>query len=560
MQRGKIRQQHKAIADVAEKPKIKKLTKEKVADEHNSATDHLDLAHRGIETIETNAFDAATALKRLDLSANKLTRIAFTHNMSLTQLKITSNVLVDAGIVDLSFCKQLVTLDLSDNKLARLPGASLRHCTGLRALVLTKNAMTSLEWVPSLPGLTSLIVSHNRITEISAKSIGKLKGLTKLQLYCTPSSILSMSLNQYGHYNYRSSHNKLTELPDLSVLEQLTEVRASNNQLTALPASINHNVNLKIVDVCHNHIDTFDGLDQWTSLAQLKQLNLRGNPICGQNSTLPMELVDSAKEKEEDATVSQVDLAERKALDKKNKLYNFKMKRLFPALIVRDGQRIQDKRTHGNDEYFCVLRYVAPPPEPKAPKPVKKDATASAAAETTDGQKTKKKRRKESKDEAVEDEGRRHAGETLDDVKKAAKKAKKDKKRAAQDETATDIIQTAKRSKKDREAAESKGSKDGKVSVVAAKELATTTPKDMKHGDKSEGVEGNDEHGEKPAKKEKGRKKKEKYAKDSGVLSVVHVKKSAKSAAVSSTATAPVDFTQLDTSGGVGMGGESSWD
>ncbi|RLO08079.1 hypothetical protein DYB28_001163 [Aphanomyces astaci] len=530
MQRGKIRQQHKAIADVAEKPKIKKLTKEKVADEHNSATDHLDLAHRGIETIETNAFDAATTLKRLDLSANKLTRIAFTHNMSLTQLKITSNVLVDAGIVDLSFCKQLVTLDLSDNKLARLPGASLRHCTGLRALVLTKNAMTSLEWVPSLPGLTSLIVSHNRITEISAKSISKLKGLTKLQL----------------------SHNKLTELPDLSALEQLTELRASNNQLTALPASINHNVNLKIVDVCHNHIDTFDGLDQWTSLAQLKQLNLRGNPICGQSSTLPLEPVDSAKETEEDATVSQVDLAERKALDKKNKLYNFKMKRLFPALIVRDGQRIQDKRTHG---------YVAPPPEPKAPKPMKKDATASAAAETTDGQKTKKKkRRKESKDEAVEDEGRRHAGETLDDVTKAAKKAKKDKKRAAQDETATDIIPTAKRSKKDREAAESKGSKDGKVSVVAAKELATTTPKDMKHGKKSEGVEGNGEHGEKPAKKEKGRKKKEKYAKDSGVLSVVHVKKSAKSAAVRSTATAPVDFTQLDTSGGVGMGGESSWD
>ncbi|ETV97546.1 hypothetical protein H310_09460 [Aphanomyces invadans] len=525
MQRSKIRQQHKALADGTEKPKIKKLTKEKVAEEHSSAMDHLDLAHRGIESIETTAFEAATALKRLDLSANKLTRLAFSQNMALTQLKASSNLLVDGGIVDLSYCKLLVTLDLSDNKLARLPGASLRHCTGLKALVLTKNALTSLEWVPSLPGLTSLIVSHNRITDISAKSMGKLKGLTKLQI----------------------SHNKLTELPDLTALEYLTELRASHNQLTALPATIHRNENLKIVDVCHNNIDTFDGLDQWSSLQQLKQLNLRGNPLCGRDANASHQGADSDP-------LPAVSLDERKALDKKNKLYNFKMKRLFPALIVRDGHRVQEKRTHG---------YVAPPPVPKAPKPVRKSAITGARTTEQPDKIASKKRRKEARREASSDaeaavddhpttlKGAHNDGDDKTNPSSAGKQSKKaDKRRAAAPDQDIVVAPEAKRSKKNKEPAS-----NASVQKCTGEEEQPKTLKPSKVSKALDAVAADDT----AAKKEKGRKKKEKYAKDSGVLGVVHVKKPSKSAVVATLGTL-VDFSQLDSTGGIGLGGESSWD
>ncbi|KAF0685942.1 Aste57867_22260 [Aphanomyces stellatus] len=473
MQRGKIRQAHKKedAAVAADKPKIKKLTAQKIKEVYDGTTDALDLSHRGIESIEAGAFAALGALKRLDLSGNKLTRLVFGQPMALTQLKVTSNQLTDVGVTDLSCCKALVTLDLSDNKLARLPGASLRHCANLKALVLTKNHLTSLDWVPSLAGLTSLIVSHNRIADVAPKSLAKLKGLMKLSI----------------------SHNQLTVLPDMAALDQLTELRASNNALTALPASLNHNVNLKIVDVCHNAIDTFDGLDHWTALTQLKQLNLRGNPLCGKDMTSRGKADDEA----DDDAAPALSEKDRKALDAKNKMYNYKMKRLFPTLIVRDGQRVVDKRTHG---------YVAPPPEPKKTKPD-----------------PKKKKSKEQGD----DEGE-------------SKPLKKKQKREKVDEA----TETKERTKPEKPAKEPKQ----KEKAAKAAQQTDDEPKKSKKEAKRD-----DDGGDAPAKKEKGRKKKEKYVKDSGVLSVVHVKKPAKTAA-------PVDLTQLDTSGGVGLGGESSWD
>ncbi|CAK4664946.1 hypothetical protein LEN26_012538 [Aphanomyces euteiches] len=495
MQKGKIRQAHKGDADV-DKPKIKKLTTAKVAEVYDASTDHLDLAHRGTESIEPAAFAEHKSLKRLDLSSNKLTRVVFGQPMALTQLKITSNLLTDAGLTDLSFCRSLITLDLTDNKLARLPGASLRHCSQLKALVLTKNALTSLDWLPSLPSLTSLIVSHNRISDVSAKNLGKVKSLTKLSI----------------------SHNALKVLPDMAVLEQLTELRASNNELTILPSSLKQNGHLKIIDVCHNAIDSFDGFEELSAgLRELKQLNLRGNPLCGQEMS-QSEAVDDEKE--------------RKALDKKNKLYNFKMKRLFPSLIVRDGHRVQDKRTHG---------YVAP--EPKEPeKPKKGTKRPSSDDKAKDSERPAKKPKEEN-----------------DKQEKKAKKPHKEPKEAknieakaqpAKETTTTTDAPPAKKKKKDKEAKETskaieKKSSESTEKLKTKEKKSVDEPKQAKESTKEK--ESKDKAGS-------SKKKKDKYVKDSGVLSVVHVKKPKKQA------TTGLDLTRLDTTSGVGMGGDSSWD
>jgi Leucine-rich repeat (LRR) protein len=173
------------------KPKIKKLTKEKVQEmlqqqggTSSLPSSDLDLTGRGIETVERDAWDDWTR-KKLDLSHNKITRLSFPGPMrALTQLKIASNLLTEGGVVDMiRHCKTLISLDLSDNKLTRLPTQSLRQCTQLKALVLTRNALTSLEWLPPLPQLTSLIVSHNRITNIAANTLGRVKHLVKFSMY-----------------------------------------------------------------------------------------------------------------------------------------------------------------------------------------------------------------------------------------------------------------------------------------------------------------------------------------------------------------------------------------
>lgn len=116
---------------------------------------------------------------------------------------------------------------------------------------------------------------------------------------------------------------------------------------------------MRLLELTHNEIDDWKGIEALQSLKNLKQLSLRGNPIVGQpidislNKTESQEGSDSEDENGADAKTK---LKEAKLLDAKNKQYNFKMKRLFPKLVVRDGQRVMDKKTHG---------YVAPPKEEK---------------------------------------------------------------------------------------------------------------------------------------------------------------------------------------------------
>ncbi|OQS00289.1 hypothetical protein THRCLA_06052 [Thraustotheca clavata] len=452
-----------------EKPKIKKLTKDKVQDVLNESNGKavLDLTYRGIAAMDAHACDDLT-VKKIDLSHNKLTRFNFAMAMPLTQLKITSNLLTDSGVADVSFCKQLITLDLSDNKLSRLPGASLRHCTHLKALVLTNNAITTLEWLPSMAQLTSLIVSHNRISEISEKALGKVKGLTKLSI----------------------SHNKLKELPDLAVLENLSELRISNNQLTALPENLAKNRNLKIIDACHNAVDTWDGLENLSSLKNLKQLNLKGNPLCGQPLDPKSTIEDDAEKKE------------KKALDKKNKLYNFKMKRLFQGLIVRDGNRVLDKRTHG---------YVAPPKPDEEEKKLKRKFE-KAQKKANKAKENSSEEKKSSKDDQEDNE------ESASKRQKVSKKKSKQEKPPKDDKPAKDDTSTQNTST---------------FLMDQSNDSSKSTNQDKKKSSK-----------------------KDKYAKDSGVLGVVQVKKAKKSTVKS----VPIDVTHLTTTTDVGMGGDSAWD
>lgn len=98
-------------------------------------------------------------------------------------------------------------------------------------------------------------------------------------------------------------------------------------------------MNLKFIDLCHNLISDWEGAEEWETLTALKQLNLRGNPIRGSS----IEELQANHKGEDELEITK----EMKTGDAVHKQYNFRMKRLFPNLIIRDGNRLLNKQTHG---------------------------------------------------------------------------------------------------------------------------------------------------------------------------------------------------------------------
>lgn len=176
--------------------------------------------------------------------------------------------------------------------------------------------------------------------------------------------------------------------------------------------------NLRVLELGHNEIDDWDGVEALSALPNLKQLVLRGNPIAGKPLEVSLAEEKAAKEEAVQNGVEPEEETEKeqkrkgklyKKLDATNKHYHFKIRRLFPMLVVRDGQRIMDKKTHG---------YVAPPKEEKQKKekPEKKEKS----------KKDKKDKKGKPKDEGSNDP----ADDMMEDSEKREEKhSKRERKR-----------------------------------------------------------------------------------------------------------------------------------
>nr|CCA16172.1 conserved hypothetical protein [Albugo laibachii Nc14] len=290
------------------KHRIKKLTKDRIEQllPDLLIANSIDLSGRGIESILT--FEGLTIITKLDLSSNRITKLPnLLPIKNATMLKLNNNKLRSESLTQLGLLRKLVTLNLSNNQIARLPKDSLRALNELKALILNDNMIQTLDWLPKLPALGSLILSHNRISELDIRVMLRLPNLIKLSL----------------------SHNQLAEIPDLSALPHLVELRLSHNKIQQVPSTLANNTCLKLLDIGHNAIDDWSGVEALSALEHLKQLNLRGNPIAGASQSM----------EDPDLKVSKV--------DEKTTVYIQAMKRVFPHLVIRDGERVRGKKTHG---------------------------------------------------------------------------------------------------------------------------------------------------------------------------------------------------------------------
>lgn len=114
------------------------------------------------------------------------------------------------GFAELQQLKKLVIFNAADNQITRMPTEVLRNVRTLKALVLNNNSITALDWLPKFPvrasllsscrvlvcspsnpidalqELNSLVVSHNRITQLVPKTLERLPKLTKISMYVLP--------------------------------------------------------------------------------------------------------------------------------------------------------------------------------------------------------------------------------------------------------------------------------------------------------------------------------------------------------------------------------------
>ncbi|XP_042691443.1 protein phosphatase 1 regulatory subunit 42 [Centrocercus urophasianus] len=182
------------------------------------------------------------------------------HLRKITHLNLSDRNLDAIG--DISLCRNLRVLYLYDNQISQIQ--NLDFASHLTHLYLQNNRISCIENLSSLKNLEKLYLGGNSIAVV--EGLDQLKEIRELhiesqhlplgeKLLFDPKSLRSLA-KSLSVLNI--SNNNIDELEELAVLENLSHLRAADNQLQ-------HTKDLEVV------------LNKWTKLCSM---DLTGNPIC----------------------------------------------------------------------------------------------------------------------------------------------------------------------------------------------------------------------------------------------------------------------------------------
>ncbi|SMR56502.1 unnamed protein product [Zymoseptoria tritici ST99CH_3D1] len=218
---------------------------------------HIDLSGRNLITIPITLYQKATEIITLNLSRNLTLDIPKDFIQSCSQLreiKYTSN---EAWRVppSLSLATRLTTLDISNNRLEQLEHADLHKLQGLLSLKLSNNKLANVPpYFQQYRALRSLNLSSNSLTEFP-DALRKLTTLVDLDI----------------------SFNSISNMGDVSTLVNLERLWATNNKLSGpFHKSFSSLVSLREIDARFNAISNIDVVSQ---LPKLEALMLGHNSI-----------------------------------------------------------------------------------------------------------------------------------------------------------------------------------------------------------------------------------------------------------------------------------------
>lgn len=216
----------------------------------------LDLSQNNLTTVPSAALQDLPNLTTLNLSHNQIAELnvdSFKNISTLTTLSLRGNELSSVAVGTFFNLEHLKDLDLSSNKLTSFDSSAFGS-TALETLRLTSNSLTSISLESSLGLVKHVDISHNQISGATMKL--DLPGLITLDV----------------------GHNALTELK-LDSLASLQTLTIAHNPVKWLTkASLAPLLQLETLDASHCQLQRLEGL-LFSPLGKLKLLNVSANRI-----------------------------------------------------------------------------------------------------------------------------------------------------------------------------------------------------------------------------------------------------------------------------------------
>uniref|UniRef100_A0A8C0GSH4 Leucine-rich repeat-containing protein 32 n=1 Tax=Chelonoidis abingdonii TaxID=106734 RepID=A0A8C0GSH4_CHEAB len=207
--------------------------------------EHLNMHFNQLATVSEMALTPLTHLHSLLLAANHLDRNYFTNGRAFRSLKNLKVLDLSANNLDsdmaawyFSNLTSLKKLDLSWNKMTRLPGSIFQGTLKLREINLNNNYITEIE-EGAFEALLNL-----KVVNLAMNSLHCISGFSLTQL-----QVLNLSFNaleffvteeRKEHYQLQVldlSHNKLIYFPELPKVHRLTHLNLSDNAMVSLAPS-----------------------------------------------------------------------------------------------------------------------------------------------------------------------------------------------------------------------------------------------------------------------------------------------------------------------------------
>ncbi|KAL6527941.1 hypothetical protein OROMI_029752 [Orobanche minor] len=236
----------------------KKILQEQNSSDPNSITS-LSLTQRALSDV--SCLSEFKNLGRLDLGFNNLTSLEGLKScINLKWLSVAQNKL--QSLKGVECLTNLYVLNAGKNKLISMD--EVKSLASLRALILNENEISSVCKLDKMKELNTLVLSRNPITSLG-DSLVKLKSITKLSLSNCQLQTIGSSLK--------------------SCLE-LKELRLAHNEIMNVPSEFGLLVKLQNLDMGNNLITNRSNLKVLSSLVNLRNLNLQGNPIAEKENLL----------------------------------------------------------------------------------------------------------------------------------------------------------------------------------------------------------------------------------------------------------------------------------
>ncbi|CAF1035959.1 unnamed protein product [Brachionus calyciflorus] len=167
------------------------------------------LGSNDLKSIDSNLFKSFTKLQSIDLSNNFLTNLTSVFEAlepvknTLREIKLSSNFLTN--LKDFSMFSNLQILDLSNNKIDKLPKTILNGLKQLNTLYLSSNLISSIsdEALHGLNELSALILDNNHLNTVP--SIRQLNNLRVLDLSNQNGKLVEIKNYSFDRENSTSS-------------------------------------------------------------------------------------------------------------------------------------------------------------------------------------------------------------------------------------------------------------------------------------------------------------------------------------------------------------------